>query len=201
VRPAQGTIFCEDHVPAEAVPPPIPPAGPPREEPSPYTAAVPPRIPNPEVSPGIAFGLGFIPGVGAIYNGQYAKGLVHAIVIGLIISVMNSGAYGLEPMMAFLLVGFWIYMAFEAFHTAKKRLMGEPVDEFSSLIPMHGGTSKIPMVPVLLILLGIVFLLNNLEIFELRRLARYWPVILIVLGAYMLFARFSAAARARGDKG
>ena len=32
----------------------------------------------------IALFLGFIPGVGAIYNGQYAKGLVHAVVFGLI---------------------------------------------------------------------------------------------------------------------
>jgi len=31
-------------------------------------------VPNNEVSPGLAFGLGLIPGVGAIYNGPYAKG-------------------------------------------------------------------------------------------------------------------------------
>ena len=33
----------------------------------------------PDISPGLAFFLGWIPGVGAIYNGQYAKGLVHAV--------------------------------------------------------------------------------------------------------------------------
>jgi len=27
-----------------------------------------------------------IPGVGAVYNGQYAKGLVHVVIVGLLIS-------------------------------------------------------------------------------------------------------------------
>ena len=36
--------------------------------------------------------LGFIPGVGAIYNGQYAKGLVHVIIVGLMISILSNGA-------------------------------------------------------------------------------------------------------------
>ena len=44
-----------------------------------------------DVSPGLAFVLGLIPGVGAIYNGQYAKGLVHVIIIGLIISMLSNG--------------------------------------------------------------------------------------------------------------
>jgi hypothetical protein len=134
-----------------------------------------------------------IPGVGAIYNGQYAKGLVHVIIIGLMISILdNSAASGLEPLIGLLLAGFWFYMAFEAYHTAKRRLAGQSVDEFSSLIPMrNGGNAKFPAAPVVLIALGVVFLLNNLEILEMRRLLRYWPVLLIALGAYMLYLRMS----------
>src|SRR5260370_22050587 len=124
---AQGTIFCEGHGPAPAVaaapPPPPPVAGPYRGDST--------------VSPGFAAFLGFIPGVGAIYNGQYAKGLVHAVVFGLIISIMHhSGGEG-QPMLAFLMVAWVFYMVFEAYHTARKRLMGEPVDEFSSLVRMR----------------------------------------------------------------
>ena len=90
--------------------------------------------------PGLAFVLGLIPGVGAIYNGQYAKGLVHVIIIGLVISVLSNGsAHGLEPLVSLMLAGFWFYMAFEAYHTAQRRQRGQPVDEFSSLIPTHGG--------------------------------------------------------------
>jgi hypothetical protein len=198
VRTAQGTIFCEEHVPREA-------GAAPAAESSPYTAPVPPAMPNLppmpnlDVSPGLAFGLGFIPGVGAIYNGQYAKGLVHAVIIGLIISIMNNAeGSGLDVLLAFMMIGFWLYMPFEAFHTAKKRQMGQPVEEFSSLIPIGRGASRIPVAPVVLIALGVVFLLNNLQILELRRLLRYWPVLLIALGVYMLGIRVSAARQ--GDK-
>lgn len=59
--------------------------------------------------------------------------------------------------------------AFEAHHTAKRRLAGLPVDEFSSLFPRRGGASM-AVAPVLLILLGVIFLLNNLGIFPLYQL-------------------------------
>jgi hypothetical protein len=177
VRMAQGTVFCEEHWPAAAGAP----AG------SPYG---PPPIPNPGVSPGLAFLLGMIPGVGAIYNGQYAKGLVHVLILGLIISITSSDAAGgLEPLFGMLTGVFWFYMAFEAYHTARKRMMGEPVDEFSSLIDMRGGRGKLPVLPVVLIALGTLFLLNNLELLRLRVVLRYWPVVLIAAGCWMLYER------------
>jgi hypothetical protein len=59
---------------------------------SPYTTAQPPHpsIIDTGASPGLAFLLGFIPGVGAIYNGQYVKGLIHVVVFGLLISIVSS---------------------------------------------------------------------------------------------------------------
>jgi hypothetical protein len=198
VRTAQGTIFCEEHLPRMTEGSQAAPAAAAIESPytaspytaSPYTSKAPPPVPNPDVSPGVAFVLGFIPGVGAIYNGQYAKGLVHVIIIGLMISILdNNAAHGLEPLMGLLLAGFWMYMAFEAFHTAKKRQQGVAVDEFSSLLPMRTGASRFPVAPVVFIALGVIFLLDNLDILDLRRMLRYWPVGLIALGAYMLYLR------------
>ena len=66
--------------PAPAVPaPPFPYHPSPYSTPVPYAPGVPPIRPaKGSSSPALAFILGFlIPGVGAIYNGQYAKGLVH----------------------------------------------------------------------------------------------------------------------------
>jgi hypothetical protein len=197
IHTAHGTIYCKEHVPMEE--PAQGPASPYTTSPytaSPYSSATPPPVPNPDVSPGLAFLLGMIPGVGAIYNGQYAKGLVHVIIVGLLISILSSdSARGLEPLLGLLLAAFWWYMAFEAYHTARKRRLGQQVDEFSSLLPMHG--SRFPAVPVILIALGVVFLLNNLGIFELSRALRYWPVLLIALGVYMLYGRFAASKEAR----
>jgi hypothetical protein len=188
-RPAAGAIYCAEHVPPLAPEPPS----------SPYTAppyhASPPPLPgtHSSASPGLAFVLGLIPGVGAVYNGQYAKGLVHVVILGLIFSILgNHAAQGLEPVFGVLIPCFWFYMAFEAYHTAKKREQGETVGEFSSLIPVRGTPSRFPVAPVLLIALGVVFLLNNLEIVELRRALRYWPALLIVLGGYLLYIRLTS---------
>jgi Domain of unknown function (DUF5668) len=201
VRNAHGTIYCEEHLPmtptnAQTVPP---------VESSPYTnpytapvgASVPPPIPN-DVSPGLAFGLGLIPGVGAIYNGQYGKGLMHVVIFGLMISILDSGVtHGLTPLLALLLAGFCCYMPFEAYHTAMRRQRGLVADEFSSIFPIHGG-SKFPIAPVVLIALGVLFLLSNLDILDFQRLMRYWPVMLIALGAYMLIARMGGSSSTDG---
>jgi hypothetical protein len=132
----------------------------------------------------------FIPGVGAIYNGQYAKGVIHVLILGLLISIMGSGAGGgLEPLIALSMAVFVFYMAFEAYHTALKRQRGEPVDEFSSILPMGSAGRGFPVGPVLLIALGVIFLLQTLEIVRLYQIVRFWPVFLIALGCYMLYAR------------
>jgi hypothetical protein len=81
-------------------------------------------------------------------------------------------------------------MPFEAYHTARRRQLGHPVDEFSSLISVRGANSS-PLAPILLIGFGVLFLLNNLDVIRFYHLLRYWPVFLIALGVYLLYARFS----------
>jgi TM2 domain-containing membrane protein YozV len=179
VRRAAGVIYCTSHAPAAPPPPPPPPD-------SDWAQGT--TDTSGSVSPGLAFVLGLIPGVGAIYNGQYAKGLVHVVVFGLIISILEAGASGMTTLFAFLLTGWVFYMPFEAFHTAKKRQSGERVDEFSSLIPLKGQAgSKVG--PIVLIAGGVFFLLINLDVIELYQVVRFWPVLLIALGGWLLYSR------------
>ena len=194
-RDAQGTVYCSEHAPA-APPPPSPPLTTPAPGPSPYTA----RPVYSDVSPGLALLLGFIPGVGAIYNSQYAKGLVHAVIFGIIISVLSSDAPGgTGVVFEFILVAWIFYMAFEAYHTALKRRNGEKVDEYSGLVNLRGGGTG-PAAGVVLVLLGVLLLLNTLNIFNFAYLARYWPVVLIIAGVYLLYTRFTGhGASERGD--
>jgi hypothetical protein len=85
-------------------------------------------------------------------------------------------------------------MALEAYHTAKKRLLGQPVDEFSGLLEARGQPGGLPIGPVLLIGLGVVFLLHTLGMLPLARILRFWPVLLIETGLYMLFSRMRGGA-------
>ena len=84
-----------------------------------------------------------------------------------------------------------VYMRCEADLPASKRLRGEPVDEFSSVIPLQHQTAGFPLAPIILIGVGVIFLLNNLEIVRLYQILRYWPLFLILLGVYMLYARLA----------
>ncbi|MCC6291824.1 MAG: hypothetical protein IT164_04180 [Bryobacterales bacterium] len=145
------------------------------------------------ISPGLAFLLGILPGVGAIYNAQYAKGLIHVVIFGLLISIAGSpGSSEVTPVFVVLIPAFITYMAFEAYHTAKKRAAGISVDEFSSLVPMR--RIGFPVAPVLLIGSGVVFLLNNLGVLRFSQLFRWWPLLLIGLGVYMLLMRLTGGA-------
>ena|ERR1017187_4154482 len=200
-RDAFGTVYCAEHTPA---PPPPPAPGPVVTPPQAVFAAAPNYV-RPDVSPGLALFLGTIPGVGAIYNGQYAKGLVHAIIWGMLMSIANSrAAHGLEPVFFMLVFAWWAYMAFEAYHTARKRQAGEAVDEYSSIINLGGSRSHVPLAGVLLIGLGAVLLLHTLDLFDFERVTRFWPVLLIALGVYLLAGRFfgedSAAKEGRHER-
>jgi len=191
---ALGTVYCAEHVPASQPSLNSPPPN------SPWTAN--PSVPPPPMnanapgapSPGLAFILGLIPGVGAIYNAQYAKGLIHVVIFGLLISVANADSVGdMQPLFGMLCPAWIFYMAFEAYHTAKNRAEGVPVEEFSSVIPVR--TDGPPVGPAVMIGLGLIFLLNNLGLLRFSQIFKFWPVALIGLGIYLLLER-SRASRA-----
>ncbi|MCS7023980.1 MAG: hypothetical protein NZV14_04225 [Bryobacteraceae bacterium] len=149
---------------------------------------------DPNISPGLAFLLGLIPGVGAIYNGQYGKGFVHVLITGLLFSLAEAETGPFETLFGLLIPVWFFYMAFEAFHTAKRRASGQPVDEFSSIFPNSAVLSS-PLLPVLLIALGVIILLHNVGFLNIRRLIPYiGPIFLISLGAYLLYVRARANA-------
>jgi TM2 domain-containing membrane protein YozV len=83
-------------------------------------AVPPPGGPNPAV----AAVLGLIPGVGAMYNGQFFKGLIHVVIFAVLVSITDHyGIFG-------IFIAAWIfYQSFEAFHTAKAKRDGQPLPD------------------------------------------------------------------------
>jgi hypothetical protein len=179
VRPVRDVLYCEDCLATiMGIPgaqpatdstglPPAPAALP--------SAAVPGRASG---SPGAAFALGLIPGLGAVYNGQYNKALIHIVVFASIIVGLNSDiGDAAETVLAFLLAGFILYMGFDAHRVARARLMGDVMAD-----PIESWSKDRPVGPIILIALGALFLLNNFSWFPFYRIGRLWPLILIGLG-------------------
>ncbi len=211
-QPALGSVYCAEHLPVQAAPPPPPPpktetanftgssyssTSSPYSAPStsPYTTPLPTtHVVDPGAHPLLALLLGFIPGVGAIYNGQYAKGLIHAVVFGILVSTETTNIpNGLHALVGIMIAAWVFYQAFEAFHTARKRRYGQTVEEFSSVFDIKPSYGRFPVGAILLIGLGFILLLDTTDIISFAVLARYWPALLIVFGLYMLYNRLGPA--------
>jgi TM2 domain-containing membrane protein YozV len=75
-------------------------------------------------NPAAAAVLGLIPGVGAMYNGQFFKGLIHVVIFAVLISISEH-----FPLFG-IFIGAWVlYQAFEAYHTAVARRDGLPLPD------------------------------------------------------------------------
>ncbi|MGA2419824.1 MAG: B-box zinc finger protein [Candidatus Acidiferrum sp.] len=129
----------------------------------------------------IAFMLGLVPGLGAVYNGEYNKALIHIVVFASMIVGLNSDiGDGATTALAFLLAGFVFYMAFDAMRTAKARSYGQ-----AQIDPLENWSRERPIGPIILIALGAIFLLNNFSWFSFYRVQRLWPLVLIGAGVLM----------------
>jgi hypothetical protein len=192
-RPVKGVIYCEDCLGAKmagTVPPPAPGFAPGAPGVPPGFVSASPVTPGSGPNPALAGILGAIPfGVGAVYNGQYAKGLAHLVIfMFLVYGSEHAGSW--QTVFGFGIAFFIFYQIFDAVRSAKAIQAGMPApDPFGLSEMVTGGgkidASKVPTGAIVLILLGVLFLLNTISDFGADR---FWPILLIVLGGWM-FAR------------
>jgi hypothetical protein len=197
VRPVRDVLYCEDclaqvmGVPVAAPPvtqgmPPAPLAGDQQVVYSPRTGL--PVTAKPGGNAGVAFLLGFVPGLGAIYNGEYNKAIMHIVIFGAIILGISSDlGDGIRGILITMLVAFVFYMAIDAMRTVRAKQTGEVVAD-----PWAPWGDQKAFGPFILIGLGALFLLNNFGVFEYFRVRQiFWPVVLIGIGFLMLRNRMS----------
>ena len=140
-------------------------------------------------NPGAALALGFIPGLGAVYNGEYLKALIHVIIFGGLIAAQthHNMPGGYHAFLAIALFAFYFYMPVEAYKTAKAKEMGEPAPP-----DLIEGEGRKPIGAIILITLGVFFLLENFGLLEWDWFNKIWPVALIGLGAWLLKDRLKS---------
>jgi hypothetical protein len=188
VRPVRDVLYCEDCLATVIGIPGAAPAVASNTTAS-GTFAVPPPPAPPRLggSPGVAFFLGLFPGLGAVYNGEYNKALIHIVVFAaIIVGLSGDPGDGGALTLSLLLAGFVLYMAFDAMRTAKAKSLGE-----STTDPLESWSKNRPVGPIILIALGALFLLNNFDWFPLHFIWRLWPLILIGVGILLLRNRLS----------
>lgn len=162
--------MSNDQPTAPSPPPPRPPAGPPPFERS-RTATR-------------AAVCALVPGIGAVCNREYEKAVVHfSVFAGLAYMGGEVGIFGLA---AFC---FYVFTIIDAYRSAdaiaRRGSQPQPQNEQINL-PVWGG---------LLVLMGVIFLLDNLGAISLRAAVRFWPLLLIFLGLYLVAGYFKGGGR------
>ena len=114
---------------AAGYPPPPPGYTPPPGYAPPYAPGYGyPGSPQPPVpgapNPGLAILLGFIPGVGAMYNGQFAKGIAQIVIFSILTSLSSHAHDPLDVIFGLLTAGWYFYMVFDSYQTARARRDG-----------------------------------------------------------------------------
>ncbi len=208
-------------------------------------------------NPSAAAVLGLIPGVGAMYNGQFLKGFIHVVVFAVLISITDH-----YPIFGLFIAAWILYQSFEAYHTAQALRDGQPppdpfgLNEVGNWLnlgarvrnpgqpgagqgPLNPGSAvpgpaaagypppsaehyqppyqapfpppvagfvdpsappispppslycrhREPIGAIVLIALGLMFLLGQLDIFRGRFFEFAWPLLLIALGVWLIVRR------------
>jgi hypothetical protein len=145
---------------------------------------------NSDANPGLAATLGFIPGLGAVYNGEYVKALVQVLIFGgLIAGVSSDMSTGYIAFLSIALGCFYCYMPIDAYRVAKARRLGQAESG-----PVVDAKSARPIGAFLLILLGVLFLLSNFGLLQTDWIEKAWPIGLIALGGWLVWDRMGKHA-------
>jgi len=146
----------------------------------------------PSDSPRRAAVFAIIPGIGAVYNGEYTKAITYFAVFAAL-SMMGSRVNGVFGFGAFVFV---VYTMFDAYRIAEANARQSIQAGFVPEHPVHQDKTIVGW-GVVLIVLGIIFLLQNLISFNF--LNRLWPVVFILVGVYLVYRAIETRDKKSGN--
>ena len=136
----------------------------------------------------------FFPGSGFIYLGMIARGVTYMIAMAaLIVAVVNISEYNAWEMeivmLALMLGGIYFFQIFDSFKAASKTTA---IRKRSAESPGSGGDTPSLFGSVLILVIGVLFQLNNLDMLDFDQIVRLWPLVLIGLGIHIMISNQSA---------
>jgi len=141
-------------------------------------------------SPALAVLLSCLPGLGQMYNRQMLKGIL--ILAGFLV-VATGEAHLSAGLMAAVLVTLIVWNLADAYWTAQRinraelPRLPEAEPEPFALEQIRWDAVTTPAWGVVLILLGILFLLNNFDV-QWLTFDRVWPAVMLCLGLWLLIS-------------
>ena len=182
--------------PASPEVPPAPqaaPAGAPSESGYENAAAAPP-LPK---SPRVAAFFALLPGLGHVYNGLYRRGVAFFAVIALTIAMAAETG---SPVFGLAIPFLFFFNILDSYRQANLINLGFATDLGLLDQPqrMRPGQGSL-IAGVVLILIGLLEFLERVGLWQWQWLADYWPVPVMLVGAWLIFASLRDRAKAKAN--
>ena len=136
------------------------------------------------------------PGSGVFYAGNYTKGFAYMLVFALLIVLLiNSAMDGRHSMVtevvafSLILAGFYVFQIIDSFNEVKRKTGVDQIspEKITSEISLTGS--------VIILILGVLFLLRNLDVISYRIIIKMWPLLIIGIGIKMVIEYMMAGEK------
>jgi len=153
------------------------------------------RVPTEKNPVGAAVLSAIFPGVGFFYIGNVVKGIAYILIFAsLIVLEVESRRAGEHVVFGLMIAGFYIFQIFDSYNEAKKAgLMKETVTNGQEKISLFGS--------VLILVIGVFFQLAELGVIRYRDVVKFWPIILIALGARFIYTYSLGSKEEKSETG
>ncbi len=140
------------------------------------------------VSPGLALVLSFFPGLGHLYLGMYRRAVAVFVSFAIAIWLGDHADLG-------ILIPFVIFFAIiDAYRHAQFINSGVPVEIESPTVGARGRRSMLGF-GVFVAVMGLFLLYNNFYPIDFSFMRDWWPILLVLGGAWMVVSHFVEKAK------
>ena len=138
--------------------------------------------------------LSLMPGLGQVYVGYYVQGFTNILVIASLITLLAHGIGDLTPLAALFMAYYWLYNVVDAARRAayyNQALAGLGPMELPKDIEMPGSGGSLFGGVALIVLGGLALAYTRFNV-SMAWLERWWPLALVIAGAYLIYKSWAA---------
>jgi len=148
-----------------------------------------------EKNPSLAAFLAIFPGMGAIYNGNFLKGITYILIFAVLIVLTGNASDPDSVVFGLMIAGFYIFQIIDSYNEAGKlNKAGSAVDGEAA-----GREDLSLFSAVVVLVLGVLFQLVNFDVLTFRQVTRLWPLALIAFGIKIVFNYFKREENNHGQ--
>jgi hypothetical protein len=136
-----------------------------------------------EKNPSLAAFLAIFPGMGAVYNGNFLKGLTYMLIFGVLIALTSNASASDSAVFGLMIAGFYIFQIVDGYNEAVRMNRGG-----AAAAARPGGGEDLSLFSAIVVLaIGVLFQLVNFDVLTFRQVSRLWPLALIAFGIKIVF--------------